>query len=234
MKRQSAIWLYRFLFIAQIVGLCVGSLEMISAIRSGLHIYLLGYLVGLTVGSGMAVLWFRQWKGLEAVPEEQWNRAWYIGPRDKPSKHRGVQIVGWLAVVAGCGLGVLLIRVLIVGHIVNFWNFVGDMLLAALAAYLLYIGWRAVCFAKGQPRPKARFGWGRMLLGACLLFSAANTQFHLVPTRTVVRPLEYSNPTQAAAGNFTTIAICIGCVFLILWGIWKGFQQQLVKPDFDS
>jgi hypothetical protein len=234
MKKQTAIRFYRLFFVAQVVGLFVGLLHLISAMRSGLHIYILGYLVGLIVGSGLAVLWFRQWKGLEAITEEQWNRAWYIGPQDKPSNYRGFQILGWLAIIAGCGLAILLVRVLIVGHIVNFWNLVGDMLLAAVAAYLLSIGWRAICFAKGQPIAKARFGWGRMLFGACLLFSTANTQFHLVPIKTIVRPLEYSNPAQAAAGNLTTIAICIGCAFLILWGIWKGFQPRSVNPHFDS
>jgi hypothetical protein len=233
MKRQTAIRLIRFLFIAQVVSLCVGLLKMVSAMRSGLHIYLLAYLVGLIVGSGLAILWFRQWKGLEAISEEQWNRALYIsppGPPNNPSKHRGIQFLGWLAAIGGCSIAILLVRVLIVGHIVNFWNFVGDVLLVALAVDLLSIGWRAIWFAKGQPRTKARFGWGRMLLGAWLLFSTANTQFHLVPTQTIVRPLEYSNPAQAASGNLTTIAICIGCVFLILWGIWKGFQPRLVRP----
>jgi hypothetical protein len=65
-----------------------------------------------------------------------------------------------------------------------------------------------------------------MLLGACLLFGAANTLFHLLPTKTP-KSLEYSNPTQAAAGNATSIALCIGCVFLIVWGIWKGFRRPM-------
>jgi hypothetical protein len=71
-----------------------------------------------------------------------------------------------------------------------------------------------------------------MLLGTLLLFGAATTQFHLLPAR--MKPLEYENQTQAAAGNITTITICIGCVFLILSGIWKGFRRQTIKPDLDS
>jgi hypothetical protein len=90
MKRQTAIRLIRFLFIAQVVSLCVGLLKMVSAMRSGLHIYLLAYLVGLIVGSGLAILWFRQWKGLEAISEEQWNRAWYISPPDPPNNPRSI------------------------------------------------------------------------------------------------------------------------------------------------
>lgn len=149
------------------------------------------------------------------------------------AKHRGIQLLGWLAIVAGCAVLLVLIRVLVVGPIVNFWIFVGDALVAALASYLIYVGRRALLFAVGRPLPQARFGWGRMLLGASLIFSAANTHFHLFPTRTVVNPLEYSNPTQAAAGNITTIAICIGCAFLIFSGIRRGFRQ-VPKPQADS
>ena len=145
-------------------------------------------------------------------------------------KHRGIQTLGVLSFILGWCLALLLIRVLVVGHLANFWMLLGDLLLAALAAYLIYMGRRAVLLAKGQPRPPARFGWGRMLLGAGLIFSASNTQFHLFPTQTIVKPLEYSNPTQAAAGNATTIAICIGCVFLIISGIWRGFRQQADRP----
>jgi hypothetical protein len=75
------------------------------------------------------------------------------------------------------------------------------------------------------------FGW---LSGTLLIFGAANNRFHVIPTRHFVKHLEYENQTQAAAGNVTTIALCIGCVFLILWGIWKGFHGQTIKPDLGS
>jgi hypothetical protein len=71
-----------------------------------------------------------------------------------------------------------------------------------------------------------------MLLGAVLIFGAATAQFHPFPTR--VKPLEYDNQTQAAAGHVTTITMCVGCVFLILSGIWKGFARRISKPDTDS
>ena len=51
------------------------------------------------------------------------------------------------------------------------------------------------------------------------------------PSRQFVKQLEYENQTQAAAGNVSTVAICIGCVLLILSGIWKGFHG---KPDLSS
>ena len=141
-------------------------------------------------------------------------------------RHRGTQILGYLAVIAGCLFGLMLIRGFIVGRIANFWMVLGDLLFAALAVYLVYVGRRGVAFAKGQPLPRARFGWGRMLLGAILLFSSANNHFHLFPTRTVIKPLEPSNPTEAAAMNVTAIVIAIGCIIFIFSGIWIGVRPQ--------
>jgi hypothetical protein len=102
------------------------------------------------------------------------------------------------------------------------------LLFFALAIYLFSVGRRALSIASGTPRPKARFGWGRMLLGAILLFSSANSHFHLLPTRTVIKPLEPSNPTQAAAMNVTAIVIATGCIILIFWGIWIGVRRRQV------
>jgi hypothetical protein len=65
-----------------------------------------------------------------------------------------------------------------------------------------------------------------MLPGALLILGAANNQFHILPARPFPKALEYENATQAKAGNVTTIVICIGCVFLILSGIWKGWSSQ--------
>jgi hypothetical protein len=73
-----------------------------------------------------------------------------------------------------------------------------------------------------------------MLAGALLIYSTATTHFRLFPTRHFVKQLEYENQTQATAGNVTTIIICIGCVCLILSGIWKGFRRKIIKPDLDS
>jgi hypothetical protein len=83
MRRRTAIRLYRFLFFAQIFGLCVGLVKLISELHSGIHFYLIGFFVGVPIGLGMAVLWFQQWKGIEAVSEEEWNRAWFIQPPRK-------------------------------------------------------------------------------------------------------------------------------------------------------
>lgn len=157
------------------------------------------------------------------------------------ARHRGIQIFGWLSVVAGYGFALLLIRGVFIGVTRGFagrpqasWLVLGYLLFLALAVYLFTVGRRAISIAKGSPRPKARFGWGRMLLGALLIFGAASSQFHLLPTRHFVKQLEYRNQTEAAAGNVTTIVLCIGFIFLIFSGIWKGFRRQTIKPDLDS
>lgn len=155
------------------------------------------------------------------------------------ARQRGIQIFGWLSVISGYGLALLLIRGIFIGITRGFsgrpqafWILLGYLLFLALAVYLFTAGRRAISIAKGSPRPRARFGWGRMLLGTLLIFGAATSQFHLLPAR--VKLPEYQNQTQAAAGNVTTIAIYIGCVVLILSGVWKGFSRQTIKPGRDS
>ena len=153
------------------------------------------------------------------------------------ARHRRIQIFGWLSVIAGYGLALLLIRGVFLGitkgfhgHPQALWLFLGYLLFLGFAVYLFAVGRRAISTAKGRPQQTVRFGWGRMLLGSLLIYGTATTQFHLLPTRPFVKQLEYENQAQATAGNITTIALCIGCVLLILWGIWKGFRQQSIKP----
>lgn len=83
MKRRTAILLYRSLFVVQVFALCVGSLNLITQVRSGIYLYLIPSIVGGLVGIAIAFLWFREWKAIETVSEEQWNRAWFIQPFNK-------------------------------------------------------------------------------------------------------------------------------------------------------
>ena len=147
-------------------------------------------------------------------------------------KHFGIRLLGWLAIVAGFAVAAALARVLITGRVANGWMLLGDVLLAAMAAYLIYIGRRAVLTANGQQPPKAQFGYGRILLGAWLIFSSASTRFHFFPTRQAIKPLEASSPAEAVAMNATDIAICIGCVGLILSGIWNFMPRGDTRTRF--
>jgi hypothetical protein len=64
----------------QVFALSTGLLRLMFELRSGVHFYVVGYLIGGPIGVGLAVLWFRRWKAIEAVSAEQWNRAWFIQP----------------------------------------------------------------------------------------------------------------------------------------------------------
>lgn len=102
----------------------------------------------------------------------------------------------------------------------------------ALAVYLFNAGRSALSIAKGCPRPKARFGWGKMLLGMIFLFSYAAQHFHLIPAR--FNGLEPSNQTQAVTMNVTSIAICAGCILLVISGIWRGFRRPPPEPSLSA
>jgi len=150
------------------------------------------------------------------------------------AKHRGIPVLGWLALIIGYGLALLLIRGVFIGITRGFradrsqvlWIVIGYLLFLALAAYLFTVGRRALSLAKGSPQTRMRFGWGRIVLGAILLYSSAVDHFHLIPVRRTVRHLEPTNETQAVAMKFTAIVLAVGFVGLILSGIWRGFRPN--------
>jgi hypothetical protein len=150
------------------------------------------------------------------------------------AKRLGIRVLGWLSLVVGYGLALLLIRGVFIGITKGFganrsqvfWIVLGYLLFLALAAYLFTLGRRALSLAKGRPQTRMRFGWGRMVLGAILLYSSAVDHFHLIPVHRMVRHLEPTNETQAVAMRVTAIALAVGCVVLILSGIWRGFRPD--------
>ena len=150
-------------------------------------------------------------------------------------RHRGIQIFGWLAVIAGYVIALFLIRGVFIWFTRGLfagralWILLDHLLFLAFAVYLFTLGRRAISVGKGAPWRRMRFGWGRMLLGALLIFSAASNRFHLFPAGVV--QLEYQNQSQAADQNAFDIAVYIGPLFLILSGIWKGFRRQIIKPE---
>src|SRR5215472_9399056 len=127
-------------------------------------------------------------------------------------RHRGIQVLGWLAIIAACLPVYWLIRRFTVGQITDVWRLSYYVLLAALAVYLVYVGRRGLAFAKGQPQQKARFGWGQMVVGATLLWSRLE---RVHSRKTMDHPLD---PV-----GLTLIALYI---LLILWGIWIGVRPQ--------
>lgn len=149
------------------------------------------------------------------------------------ARHRGIQILGWLSIIAGYGFALLLIRGIFLGITRGFGAVpsqalgiaLGYLLFFALAVYLFTVGRRALAIAKGSPRPRARFGWGRMLLGAVFLYGSAVDHFHLIPVHGV-KHLEPTNETQAVAMKVTAVVIALGCILLMFSGIWRGFRPH--------
>jgi len=85
-----------------------------------------------------------------------------------------ILVFSCLAALVGFLIAIGLIRALALRRITNVWVLVDELLLAALAAYLIYVAQRGMGYARGRPQHETRFGWGRIIVGALLLFSSAN------------------------------------------------------------
>jgi hypothetical protein len=139
-------------------------------------------------------------------------------------RRRGIQVLGWLSLIAGAGFALLLIRGIYTGFTRGFgasrsqaiWIALGYVLCFAFAAYLVCVGRHAISLAKGLLPPKARFGWGRIILGAIFLYFNAARHFHLIPAHFKPSP-----------SNLTEGVIFIGCVLLIFSGVWRGLRRQI-------
>ncbi len=84
------------------------------------------------------------------------------------AKRLGIRVLGWLSLVVGYGLALLLIRGVYIGitrgfgagRSQAFWIVLGYLLFVGLALYLFTLGRRALLIAKGSQRARTRFGWG--------------------------------------------------------------------------
>jgi len=148
------------------------------------------------------------------------------------AKHRGKQVLGGVLVFVGCGVSLLVLRLLAFGHIVNVWMFGGLgptlwnvgrlVLLAALSVYLVCSGLRMINPKLAKP---FRFGWGKILFGSLMILSGVGSHYHLVPDG----PIPYfkpSNSTEAVSMKVTNIALSIIFACLIFRGIREGFVQR--------
>jgi hypothetical protein len=150
------------------------------------------------------------------------------------AKRIGIRSWAWLSLIVGYVIALLLIRGVYIGTTRGFgvtrsqafWIVLGYLLFLGLALCLFAVGRRALSIARGNLRPRTRFGWGRIVVGAIFLYSSAVDHFHLIPDRQVIKRLEPTNETQAATMKFTAIIIALGCLALILSGIWRGFRPQ--------
>ena len=139
------------------------------------------------------------------------------------AKHRIVQLLGITGLVSGCLFFLLLLRGLILGRVADAWGTMDFIFAFAFAAYLLSVGIRAMRWARGQGTARsAKVKWGRVFLGALLIFIQAENHFH--PAANLLRP---SNETQGVAMNATAIALAFLGAWLIVSGVIPRFKGQV-------
>jgi hypothetical protein len=149
------------------------------------------------------------------------------------AKRFGLYVFGWLSLVAGYVLALLLIRGVYIGASRGFradrsqvlWIVLGYLLFLGFAIYMFAVGRRTLSTARGSPQKPTRFGWGRIVLGTVLLYGSAVDHFHLMPAGPIKR-MEPANETQAVAMTVTTIVLALAWVALILSGLWRGFRAH--------
>jgi len=140
------------------------------------------------------------------------------------AKHRLAQIGAILALLAGSVGGFALLGGLFRHHPANVWDALDVSFALALAAYLVFVGNRALRWAVGQPAPAAQIKWGRALLGVWLIFTQAKNHFH--PPANLLKP---SNETEAAGMHVAAAIIVATGVLLIAYGLKSPVLRLFVK-----
>ena len=139
------------------------------------------------------------------------------------AKHRIVQLLGIAGLLSGSLFGLLVLRGLILRRVADAWGAMDLVFAFAFAAYLLSVGIRAMCWARGQGTAASmKIKWGRVLLGSLLIFIEAKNYFH--PATNLLTP---SNETQATAMNATAIVLAFLGAWLVVSGVIARFKGQV-------
>ena len=147
-------------------------------------------------------------------------------------KHRAKQVLGAVMVLASVGLSLLILRRLGFGQNAGIWRAgllpmlytLGFLVLnACFAVYLFCSGLRMVSPNMVGP---TRFGWGKVIVGALILYIQVGFIYHLVPEG----PLPIRKPSTPAEA--TSVVLCdLIAVYLIVRGIWEGYSRRGPQPD---
>jgi hypothetical protein len=140
------------------------------------------------------------------------------------AKHRFAQLGAILALLVGSVGGFALLGGLFRHHPANVWDALDVSFALALAAYLVFIGNRALRWAFGQAVPAAQIKWGRTLFGAWLIFTQAKNQFH--PAANFLKP---SNETESTGMHVAAAIIVAIGVLLIVYGLKSPVQRLFIK-----
>ena len=138
-------------------------------------------------------------------------------------RHRSVQALGAAAMLCGAVFDLLVIRTLAFRHVEDIWGWEDLLFAAAFAAYLFWVGVRAMRWARGEiPITLVRIKWGRIFLGSLLVYNEIKNFLH--PAANLLRP---SNSTQAQAMKATEIGFAVLGVYLIVSGVIPQFRKQV-------
>jgi hypothetical protein len=147
------------------------------------------------------------------------------------AKQVGLLVLGVVEVLVAGWIGLLIITSTIAERPRNGWMVTSELFVLALGGYLLHVGIRAISAAVGRPRPKMRFGWGRVVIGSFVIYSSVLDYFGVSSTGGVLKRMQPENQTQAQAMHVTQIAGLIFCAGLVFSGIWQGLRKrQDVSP----
>ena len=145
-------------------------------------------------------------------------------------KHRGVQALGIASMICGGVFDLLVIRILAFRHVQDVWGWTDLLFAAAFAAYLFWVGVRAMRWARGErPTTLARIKWGRILLGFLLGYNEIKNFLH--PAANLLQP---SNETQAQAMKATEIGIAALGMYLVVSGLIPQFRKQVATRNTDG
>jgi len=135
-------------------------------------------------------------------------------------------------VLASVGLSLLILRRLGFGQNGGIWRAgllpmlytLGFLILnTSFAVYLFYSGLRMV---NPNTVGSTRFGWGKIIVGALILYIQVGFDYHLVPEG----PLPIHMPSTPAEA--TSVLLCdLIAAYLIVRGIWEGYSRRRPQPD---
>ena len=143
------------------------------------------------------------------------------------AKHRTLQLLGIAALSSGCLLGLLVLRRLFLWRTADPWAAINVVFVIGFVAYLISLGVRAIRWAEGHGAARnGQIKWGRVYLGALLIFSQIENYFHPAPN--LLKP---SNEAQAAGMTTVAVASTLLGAWLVVSGVMSRFKRRILDSE---
>ena len=138
------------------------------------------------------------------------------------TKQKILQLLGITGLLSGFLFGLLLLRRLLLWGVADAWEAIELILGCGLIAYVILLSIRGIRSAKDQATDRnKKVRWGRVYLGAVLIFIQVENRFHPAPN--LLKP---SSKTEATTMNALAIAVAFLGGWLVLSGILPRFKQN--------